>query len=881
MRRRRHGVVVVLVAAWGCWGVPRPSAPHREPQLGVQLSSSSLANGLRVVIVEDANAVEVSVTMRYQVGEMDDPGGRQGTAHLVEHVLFEPVLSGESLYAHLQRAAVDFNGYTSIDATTFSARAPITQLARLLEVEATRLEHRCASVTDAAFTRQREIVRNELRDRGDIDGIFVAVGQGLYPPGHAYHVAAPATIDTVNAITREEACSFADVHYAPGNAVLVVGGPLSTGEVRAAITRTFGHVRRTTPARRPAAPVATRGQITSEAPVAAPTVLAAWPLPADPVQRARTRAVVGMTASLARDRFTGRIGVIETGGDRARMIALAIEPILDMSIEDALHHTRRAMKQRSQWLGLGLFEAAREREVLTMYSTLEPGIERDIHLADEALAGRDVATTIAAAIAGLRGMDRDHAATLAERLDLSSARVVVLRPRRVNVPGQGSVFSTPEHDVQLPATADPAEANASAPPIAAPDPVSRAQTRVLANGMRIVLLPLSSVPTVELRMVFPVGTGDEPADRRGVALLASHGLETDGTADADMLRFWMAGGSLQAMVDFDQTAFSARGLGTNLDHLLIGLGHVLRDGMYDSVRETWNELRGMSRLTSDETIALVSWRSALYGADHPYVSAGLWHRAAAPDATAVLAFHDANYVPEGATLIVAGGFDPLVANRWIDYVFRDWRGTRIKRRAPPARLQHFPFAKVTAGPQVTMRIAFSTAGKNRATAVVVAEMITQTIADVRDHLAASYGLHARLVESRLSTAIVITGSVDAQRASEAFVLVRDRLAALRQPSDDTAQRFLAARHRVIDRYSSIDLAATALAERAQQSEARDGNIGTEFATARAAAALTLNQLTPALAALDLDNAALLLSGPRGAVTDAYAAIGRRPVFLAD
>ena len=50
------------------------------------------------------------------------------------------------------------------------------------------------------------------------------------------------------------------------------------------------------------------------------------------------------------------------------------------------------------------------------------------------------------------------------------------------------------------------------------------RTRQLPNGMSVVLLPIASVPTVDIRMVFRSGGADEPADATGAALVAGHGL---------------------------------------------------------------------------------------------------------------------------------------------------------------------------------------------------------------------------------------------------------------------------------------------------------------------------------------------------------------------
>src|SRR5436190_18911864 len=158
---RRLVVVVAVAACWKPFSPPRPAQRAVQPDLRV----IRLDNGLRVVAIRDAAATEVEVTMRYAVGAIDDPAGREGMAHLVEHLMFQQVVGGESLFATLERQATSFNGFTELEATTFTARAAPANLERFLAIEAARMRLRCDTIDDSAFAREREVVRNELRQK--------------------------------------------------------------------------------------------------------------------------------------------------------------------------------------------------------------------------------------------------------------------------------------------------------------------------------------------------------------------------------------------------------------------------------------------------------------------------------------------------------------------------------------------------------------------------------------------------------------------------------------------------------------------------------------------------------------------------------------------
>jgi predicted Zn-dependent peptidase len=374
-----------------------------------------------------------------------------------------------------------------------------------------------------------------------------------------------------------------------------------------------------------------------------------------------------------------------------------------------------------------------------------------------------------------------------------------------------------------------------------------------------------------MRLVLPTGTGDERANARGIATIAAHSIEP--AFDADMFRFMQSGGRVDADVGLDETAFSVRGLAANIDILLSGLAATVREGTYtdENVRDAMTSQQLRSNTNRDDDLASEVWREALFGA-HPYRYAGQRaHAKRGPfELTTLEAFRSQHYRPRGATLIVAGRFDPAVADRWVDHYFNDWAGAPVPRDDRDATLRPLAFAQKQASSQITVQIAFEAPTTHDATLRVLVEMIEGAIADVREQIAASYGLQVIAVRRRALTTIEVTGFVDAARAGEALALLRDQLARLRERTDDTASRFVSARRRVLGQLGSVDTTASALADLTSDDVAKWGD------SMKNTAALTLDQIAPLLGKLELTNAAILLRGPERAVRDAYTAIGREP-----
>src|SRR5262249_29733261 len=227
----------------------------------------------------------------------------------------------------LEDSATFFNGRTTLDATTYIARAHPSHLDELLSIEGVRLGSRCASITDSAFAREREVVVNELRLGGDSGDVRAAAYAGLFPPGHPY--GRPADSEhSVREITRDQACAFADAHYGPANAVLVVSGDVTAADVKAALGKFIGRIPRrvTAPSASVPAVANTARYVEHAIPIDEDFVLIPWPLPSDPGDRAKMRAIAPIAFDAIDRHVKGVVVPSEFGDTRAPMIGVIAAP---------------------------------------------------------------------------------------------------------------------------------------------------------------------------------------------------------------------------------------------------------------------------------------------------------------------------------------------------------------------------------------------------------------------------------------------------------------------------------------------------------------------------------------------------------------------------
>ena len=201
----------------------RPPTPYVYP------SPRRLDNGLRVIASPDHAAPSVAVNLWYDVGSRHEQPGRTGFAHLFEHVMFQGspnVESGQHI-GLLQAAGASVNATTWFDRTNYFETLPTGGLDLALWLEADRLGTLLDALTQESLDNQREVVKEEKRQRYD----NVPYGDAMqrlieltFPADHPYGHTVIGSMDDLNAATLDDVRAFFATHYLPNNAVLSIVG---------------------------------------------------------------------------------------------------------------------------------------------------------------------------------------------------------------------------------------------------------------------------------------------------------------------------------------------------------------------------------------------------------------------------------------------------------------------------------------------------------------------------------------------------------------------------------------------------------------------------------------------------------------------------------
>jgi zinc protease len=214
--------------------------------------SFTLANGLEVVVLPKHQAPAVTQMVWYKTGAADDPRGKSGIAHFLEHLMFKGTKANPlgALTAMIAQTGGRDNAFTTEDFTVFHETVPKDRLEMVMRLEADRMTG--LQISDAVLLPEREVILEERRTRIDNDpaALFREQLTANLFLNDSYRIPTIGWEHEMRTLGTEDALAAYRKWYAPNNAILIVAGDVETAEVRALAERIYGPLEaRPTPAR--------------------------------------------------------------------------------------------------------------------------------------------------------------------------------------------------------------------------------------------------------------------------------------------------------------------------------------------------------------------------------------------------------------------------------------------------------------------------------------------------------------------------------------------------------------------------------------------------------------------------------------------------------
>ena len=212
-----------------------------------------LPNGLTVVHVEQRRAPVVAQYLFVPAGGAEDPAGKSGTAHFLEHMMFKgsPRVTSGEFSRRVAREGGRDNAFTSRDVTAYHQTVAAQHLPMIAMMEADRL---AAPLIPADEIESERLVileeRRQVVDSNPRSRFREAFDAALFGPQHWKGRSLIGWEDEIRAITREDLVAFHQTHYGTEGAVLVIAGAVSRTELDAVLADTYAPIpRRAVPAR--------------------------------------------------------------------------------------------------------------------------------------------------------------------------------------------------------------------------------------------------------------------------------------------------------------------------------------------------------------------------------------------------------------------------------------------------------------------------------------------------------------------------------------------------------------------------------------------------------------------------------------------------------
>lgn len=278
-----------------------------------QTHERTLANGMKVLVVEDRRAPTVVHMVWYRAGSIDEVNGRTGVAHVLEHLMFKGTrtLAPGEFSRRVAAMGGRENAFTSRDYTGYFQQIHKSRLSEVMALEADRMTN--LQITDDDFEREIKVVMEERRLRTEDR----AQGQVFEQLMASSFVASPVRAPVVGWMADLQAMTVHDTRnwyrdwYAPNNALLVVAGDVDAQSAFELAERNYGKIAsRALPARKPQQEPEQRGvrRAWVKAPAENPSIVAGFKVPKlEDVERDVEPYALEMLAAVLDNDENGRV----------------------------------------------------------------------------------------------------------------------------------------------------------------------------------------------------------------------------------------------------------------------------------------------------------------------------------------------------------------------------------------------------------------------------------------------------------------------------------------------------------------------------------------------------------------------------------------------
>jgi zinc protease len=209
-----------------------------------EVKEYQLKNGLKVIVVEEHKAPVATLQVWYKSGAMNEPEGKSGLSHLLEHMMFKGTTRyGPSEFSRIvQKNGGTDNAYTTKDYTVYFEILPSDRISLSIDLESDRMQN--LRMVKEEVISERDVVIEERRLRYEDDpqnALFEEVVAAAFK-AHPYQRPVIGWMSDIKSIERDDLFSHYRTCYSPDNAVLVIVGDVKADEIIKKVRDAFENI---------------------------------------------------------------------------------------------------------------------------------------------------------------------------------------------------------------------------------------------------------------------------------------------------------------------------------------------------------------------------------------------------------------------------------------------------------------------------------------------------------------------------------------------------------------------------------------------------------------------------------------------------------------
>lgn len=206
-----------------------------------EVKEEILKNGLKVIFIEEHSVPLTTFQVWYKAGVIDEPEGKSGISHLLEHLMFRGSKNypGNVFSKIIQSNGGIDNAFTTKDYTVYFQKLNSQKLDISIDLESDRMANLVLLPED--FELEKKIVLEERRQRyeDDPESLIIEEVTSTAFKLHPYRKPVIGWTEDIQSITLEDVKNYYNEYYCPQNAFIIVAGDIKTEDVIEKIKKKF------------------------------------------------------------------------------------------------------------------------------------------------------------------------------------------------------------------------------------------------------------------------------------------------------------------------------------------------------------------------------------------------------------------------------------------------------------------------------------------------------------------------------------------------------------------------------------------------------------------------------------------------------------------